>query len=130
MTDPVADMLTRIRNANSVAKKAVEMPCTKIKLGLAEVLKREGYIADFDFSESKPQNTLKISLKYGPEGEKVIQTIKRESKPGCRVYVSADKVPDVLKGLGISVISTNKGILSGREAKEQNLGGELLCTVW
>lgn len=130
MTDPIADMLTRIRNANAVSKSTVEMPSTKVKLGIAEVLKREGYIKEFDFSESKPQNTLKLTLKYGPEGEKVIQVIKRESKPGCRVYVNADKIPSVLRGLGISIISTNKGILSGREAKDQNVGGEVLCTVY
>jgi small subunit ribosomal protein S8 len=130
MTDPIADMLTRVRNANSVMKAEVSMPSTKIKLGIAEVLKREGYIESFDFEEAKPQNNLKITLKYGSEGEKVIQTINRESTPGCRVYVKAEEIPAVLNGLGISVLSTNKGVLSGREAREQNVGGELLCTVW
>ncbi len=130
MTDPIADMLTRIRNAIAVRKQTVSMPCTKVKLGVAEVLKREGYIRDFDFQESQPQNTLVIALKYGPEGERVIEHIQRASRPGRRLYVGVDEVPRVLNGLGIAVLTTNRGMLSDREAREQHVGGEVLCTVW
>ncbi|MBN1257072.1 MAG: 30S ribosomal protein S8 [Planctomycetes bacterium] len=130
MTDPIADMLTRIRNANAVGKKTVSMPSTKVKLGIAEALKREGFITDFEFVESSPQNTLVISLKYGPEGEKVIQKIVRGSSPGRRLYTDVDSIPEVLNGLGISIISTDKGILSDREARLQRVGGEVLCSVW
>ncbi|MFH0910921.1 MAG: 30S ribosomal protein S8 [Planctomycetota bacterium] len=130
MTDPIADMLTRIRNAIAVAKPTVSMDSTKVKLGIAEVLKREGYIADFGFTEGHPQNLLTLTLKYGREGERVIQNIRRESRPGRRVYVQADAVPKVLNGLGIAILSTNQGILSDREARAKAIGGELLCTIW
>jgi small subunit ribosomal protein S8 len=130
MTDPIADMLTRIRNANAIRRDTVSMPSTKVKLGIAEVLKREGYIEDFDFVESSPQNTLVLTLKYGPEGEKVIQRLERESRPSCRVYVKHDEIPEVLNGLGIAVLSTNKGLVSGREAREMKVGGEFVCSVY
>jgi small subunit ribosomal protein S8 len=130
MTDPIADMLTRIRNALAVGKPTVRMPSTKVKLSIAEVLKREGYVADFIFLEGTPQNELEITLKYGAEGEKVIQHIKRASRPGCRVYVKTEKIPQVLNGLGIAVLSTNQGILSDREARAKAVGGELLCIIW
>ncbi|MHC4883995.1 MAG: 30S ribosomal protein S8 [Planctomycetota bacterium] len=131
MTDQIADMLTRIRNANRIARPSVSMPSSKSKIGIAEALKREGYIQEFSVSDEGAVNpTLTLQLKFGPEGEKVIQKITRESKPGCRVYVGVGDIPQVLNGLGISVLSTSKGILSGREAAEQRVGGELLCTVY
>ncbi len=130
MTDPIADMLTRIRNAVSVERPHVELPASKVKRGLAEVLKREGYIWDFDEIESKPVQQLKLDLKYGPNGERVIQRIKRISKPGRRVYRKARDLKPVLNGLGITIISTSRGVVSDREARQRNLGGEVLCEVW
>jgi small subunit ribosomal protein S8 len=130
MTDPIADMLTRIRNAVAVGKPEVGVPSTKIKLGIAEVLKREGYIEDFRLEEGRLQNTIVITLKYGPEGELVIQRIQRESRPGRRLYVGAQDVPEILNGLGIAIVSTNKGVLSDREAREQKVGGEVLCSIY
>jgi small subunit ribosomal protein S8 len=130
MTDPIADMLTRIRNAVSVERPHVELPASKVKRGLAEVLKREGYIWDFDEVESKPVQQLKLDLKYGPNGERVIQRIRRISKPGRRVYRKARDLKPVLNGLGITIISTSRGVVSDREARQRNLGGEVLCEVW
>ncbi|QDT64596.1 30S ribosomal protein S8 [Calycomorphotria hydatis] len=130
MTDPVADMLTRIRNAVSVEKPIVDIPTSKLKVGIADVLKREGYIWNYEVVESAPRNTLRISLKYGANGERVIQSISRESKPGCRQYVQVRETPRVLNGLGIAILSTSKGVLSNREARKENVGGELLCTVY
>ena len=130
VTDQIADMLTRIRNAVAVSKKDVSMPSCKIKVAIAEVLKREGYVADFEIVEGKVQNQLCIRLKYGPEGEKVISHIKRESAPGCRKYIGVSDIRPILNGLGISVQSTNQGVLSDREAREKNVGGELLCSIW
>jgi small subunit ribosomal protein S8 len=130
MTDPVADMLTRIRNANAIRKSDVSMPSSKVKLGIAEVLKREGFIEDFEIVEKPVQNDIRLRLRYGSEGEYVIQRIERFSKPGCRRYAGGKEVPHVLNGLGIAVISTNKGVLSDRECRQQNVGGEVLCTVW
>lgn len=130
MTDPIADMLTRIRNAVTVERPQVDIPLSKVKLGIAGVLQREGYIWDFEVLEQKPFSILRLNLKYGPNGERVIQFIKRVSKPGCRVYSHSQKLPDVLQGLGISIVSTNKGLLSNREAKSQGVGGEVLCTIW
>jgi small subunit ribosomal protein S8 len=131
MTDPIADMLTRIRNANAIGMPTVRMPSTRIRLGLAEVMQREGYIEGFEFEETdRPQNELVIRLKYGPEGEKVIQRIDRASSPGCRHYVKADEIPQVLNGLGITILSTNQGMLSDREAREKHVGGEVVCSIW
>ena len=130
MTDPIADMLTRIRNAVSVERPQVEMPVSKVKKGLAEVLKREGYIWDWTTEDAKPVGQLRIELKYGPSGEQVIRKIKRVSKPGCRVYSRAKDLRPVLNGLGISILSTSKGVMSDREARQQKLGGEILCEVW
>ncbi len=130
MTDPIADMLTRIRNATRIEKPHVDMPCSKIKIGIAEVLQREGYVWDFEIIEQQPQNVLRINLKYGPNGELVLQKIDRVSKPGRRVYAGAKAVPEVLQGLGISILSTNVGVLSNREARKQRVGGEVLCTIW
>ncbi len=130
MTDPIADMLTRIRNAVRVEKSHVDIPLSKVKRGLAEVLKREGYIWDWEEVESTPVKHIRILLKYGPNGERVIQNIKRISKPGRRVYSGAAKLRPVLGGLGISVISTSRGVISDREARQRRLGGEVLCEVW
>lgn len=132
MTDPIADMLTRIRNAVRVERASVQMPLSKVKRGLAEVLKREGYIWDWreEEEEGKPAKQLCIDLKYGPNGERVIQNIKRISKPGRRVYAQAKGLRPVLNGLGISVISTSRGVVSDREARQKNLGGEVLCELW
>lgn len=130
MTDPIADMLTRIRNALHIERPFVDVPSSRVKIGIAEVLQREGYIWDFEIVEQSPQNVLRINLKYGPNGERVIQRIQRTSKPGRRVYAGLADLPDVLQGLGICVVSTSKGILSNREAKKEHVGGELLCTIW
>ena len=130
MTDPIADMLTRIRNAVSVERPNVEMPASKVKRGVAEVLKREGYIWDFTTETGEPVDQLHIDLKYGPSGEKIIRHIKRVSKPGCRVYSRAKDLRPVLNGLGISILSTSKGVMSDREARQQKVGGEVICEVW
>lgn len=130
MTDPIADMLTRIRNAVRVERPYVDMPLSKVKRGLADVLKREGYIWDWSEVESKPTNQLRIDLKYGPNGERVIQHIKRVSKPGCRKYSGSRDLRPVLNGMGITIISSSRGVISDREARQRNLGGEVLCEVW
>ncbi len=130
MTDPIADMLTRIRNAVSVERQNVAMPISKVKAGVADVLKREGFIWDWKTEEGQPVGELQIDLKYGPSGERVIRHIKRISKPGCRVYTSARELRPVLNGLGISILSTSKGVMSDREARQQKVGGEVLCEVW
>jgi len=130
MTDPIADMLTRIRNAARIERPHVDMPSSKVKRGLADVLKREGYIWDWEETESKPASSLRIELKYGPNGERVIQHVRRVSKPGCRVYSRACDLRPVLNGLGISVISSSRGVISDREARQRNLGGEVLCEIW
>ena len=130
MTDPIADMLTRIRNALRIERTHVEIPASHVKTGIAEVLKREGYIWEFEVVEQEPQNVLRLNLKYGPNGEDVIQSIQRVSKPGRRVYARSSDCGDVLQGLGISVISTSQGVLSNREAKSKSIGGEVLCEIW
>jgi small subunit ribosomal protein S8 len=130
MTDPIADMLTRIRNAVRVERPHVEMPLSKVKRGLAEVLKREGYIWGFEEVNGEPVSQLRIELKYGPNGERVIRHLKRVSKPGRRVYQHAKGLRPVLNGLGISIISTSSGVISDREARQRNLGGEVLCELW
>lgn len=131
MTDPIADMLTRIRNAVRVERRFVDVPLSQLKRGVAEVLKREGYIWDFEEQEVEGQaaKQLRIELKYGPNGERVIQTIKRVSKPGCRVYSKSRDLRPVLNGLGISILSTSRGVVSDREARQQKLGGEVLCEI-
>ncbi len=130
MTDPIADMLTRIRNAVRIERPYVDMPISKVKRGLADVLKREGYIWDWKEVDSTPVQELRVELKYGPNGERVIRHLKRVSTPGRRVYSKARGLPPILNGLGISVISTNRGVISDREARQRNLGGEVLCEVW
>ncbi len=132
MTDPLADMLTRIRNAVRIERPIVEMPLSKVKRGVAEVLKREGYIWDWreEDGQDKPVKQLCIDLKYGPNGERVIRHIKRVSKPGRRVYSRSTDLKPILNGLGISIISTSRGVISDREARQKKLGGEVLCELW
>ena len=130
MTDPIADMLTRIRNAVRVERPNVTMPLSKVKRGLAEVLKREGYIWDWQEVAAEPVAQLRIELKYGPNGERVIRHIKRVSKPGRRVYSGATSLRPVLNGLGIQILSTSRGVISDREARQRKLGGEVLCELW
>jgi small subunit ribosomal protein S8 len=127
--DPIADMLTRIRNANRVGRKLVLINKSKICTGIAEVLKDEGYIEEFDVIDDGKQGQIRVKLKYSMSGDKVIHEIERLSKPGRRVYNKVEELPKVLNGMGIAVISTSKGVMSDRRAREQNVGGELLCTV-
>ena len=132
MTDPIADMLTRIRNANIAMHDEVSMPSSKLKEALASVLFKEGYINEFETTDndSGVGRTLTIAMKYSPERERVISGIKRVSKPGLRVYTSSDQIPRVLGGLGVAVLSTNKGLITDREARKGKVGGEVLCYVW
>jgi small subunit ribosomal protein S8 len=147
MTDPLADMLTRIRNANAIERPAVDMPATGIKIALAQVLKDEGFVLDYQVGRmetppegqptlqpekdlSLPRVILRVFLKYGPEGERVIRHIARASRPGRRLFRRSNQLRPVLDGLGISILSTSRGVMSDRRARAQRLGGELLCTVW
>jgi small subunit ribosomal protein S8 len=132
MTDPIADMLTRIRNANMAMHDEVRMPSSKIKQALAAVLAKEGYIVSYEIEDvaGKPWQTLVIRMKYSPDRSRTISGLKRVSKPGLRVYRGASDVPRVLGGLGVAVVSTNQGLLSDREARRRNVGGEVLCFVW
>ena len=130
LTDPIADMLTRIRNAIVVKRSHVDVPASQLKRGLAEVLKREGYIWDWQEVEADPVKQLRLELKYGANGEVVIQHIKRISTPGRRVYRKAKEMRPVLNGLGITIISTSSGIVSDREARQKNIGGEVLCEIY
>ena len=132
MTDPLADMLTRIRNANVAMHDEVVMPSSKLKAALAEVLHSEGYIGEFSANENtdRPGATLTINMKYSPDRERVISGIKRVSKPGLRVYTKSDQIPRVLGGLGVAVLSTSKGLLTDRAARKAKIGGEILCFVW
>ena len=130
MTDPIADMLTRIRNANSVHHDKVEIPASKVKQAMAEILKREGFIKDYDLVNDNKQGVLRLSLKYGPNREKVITGLKRISKPGLRVYAKKEQLPRVLGGLGIAIISTSQGIMTDKQARKENVGGEVLAFVW
>jgi small subunit ribosomal protein S8 len=129
MTDPISDILTRLRNANLVHKKRISMPASRLKVGIAQILKEEGFIADFQVEPAKPSSRLSISMKYGQDGELVLRTIQRISKPGCRVYAGASDLKPVLRGMGIQILSTPKGILSDRTARQEKVGGEILCKV-
>ncbi len=129
-TDPIADMLTRIRNANRADKDIVDIPASNIKIHIAETLKEEGFIKDCKQIEKYPQNMIRIYLKYGKDKEKVISGLKRISKPGLRVYVKNDEIPRVLGGLGIAILSTSRGILTDKEARREGVGGEVICYVW
>ncbi len=132
MTDPIADMLTRIRNANVAMHDEVSMPSSKLKLALADVLEKEGYIEGYEAEDNtgKPGSTLTIAMKYSPERQRVISGIKRVSKPGLRVYSKNDTIPRVLGGLGVAVLSTNKGLITDRAARKAKVGGEVVCYVW
>ncbi|ENQ3108176.1 TPA: 30S ribosomal protein S8 [Bacillus pseudomycoides] len=130
MTDPIADMLTRIRNANMVRHEKLEVPASKIKKEIAEILKREGFIRDVEYIEDNKQGILRIFLKYGVNNERVITGLKRISKPGLRVYAKADEVPRVLNGLGIALVSTSKGVMTDKEARQLQTGGEVVAYVW
>lgn len=129
MTDPIADMLTRIRNSVRVERPFVDIPSSGVKKGIADVLKREGFIWDWKEVEQEPAPQIRIELKYGPNGERVIQMIKRLSKPGRRMYAGSRELKPVLGGLGIRIISTSKGVISDREARREKVGGELICEV-
>ena len=128
--DKIADMLTRIRNANIMKYPTVEVVGTKMTLGIAEILKREGYIEDYNYEKSTQGDKLTLTLKYGPKKERVIQGLKRISKSGLRVYAKADEIPRVLNGLGIAIISTSKGLMTDKEAREARVGGEVLAYIW
>ena len=130
MTDPIADFLSRIRNANSVYLDKVEIPCSNIKLAIAQLLKQEGFIKDYSFAQDNKQGILTVKLKYGPEREKVITGIQRISRPGLRQYTKRKDLPRVLGGLGIAIISTSKGIMSDKQARKAGLGGEVIAYVW
>jgi len=132
MTDPIADMLTRLRNANVAMHDDVAMPSSKVKEALAELLKKEGYIEDYAAADNtdRPGRTLSITMKYSPERARIISGIKRISKPGLRVYTKSDKIPRVLGGLGVAVVSTSQGLMTDREARKRRMGGEILCFVW
>ena len=132
MSDPIADMLTRIRNANTAKHDTVDIPSSKMKVSIAEILKKEGYIKDFEIKkDEKGFSTIHVVMKYGKDkNEKIISGLKRISKPGLRVYANTDELPKVLGGLGIAIISTNKGVLTDKEARKENVGGEVLAFVW
>ena len=130
MTDPVADMLTRIRNANTAGHDTVEIPASKIKKNIAEILLAEGYIKAYEIVKGETQDTIKVEMKYGPGKQRVISGIKRISKPGLKVYAKKDEVPKVLGGLGIAIISTSNGLITDKKARALGVGGEVICYVW
>jgi small subunit ribosomal protein S8 len=130
VTDPIADMLTRIRNANTANHETVDIPASKIKRSVAQILKEEGFIRDFELISQGPQGIIRIHLKYGPDREKVITGLRRISRPGLRVYTSKSEIPRVLGGLGLVIMSTSKGVMSGKRAKREGCGGEVLAYVW
>lgn len=130
MSDPIADMLTRIRNANVVRHETVEIPASKMKKEIAEILKKEGFIRDAEYVEDNKQGIIRLFLKYGPNNERVISGLKRISKPGLRVYTKSQEIPRVLGGLGIAIISTSKGVMTDKDARQAKSGGEVICYVW
>lgn len=130
VTDPIADLLTRMRNANQMRYNEVVVPSSKVKLTIVDILKKEGYIANYKVEKNDVQDNIIITLKYGNNKERVISGLKRISKPGLRVYAKAEEIPTVLNGLGISIVSTSQGIMTGKEAKKLNLGGEVLAYIW
>jgi small subunit ribosomal protein S8 len=130
VTDPIADLLTCIRNANMAKKEKVEVPASKIKHGLIDILKREGFIRSYRVVEERGHNMLRIYLKYGPKQERVISGLQRVSRPSVRQYVGKDKIPRVIGGLGICILSTSRGLMTDREARRQGIGGELICKIW
>ena len=130
MTDPVADFLTRVRNAIRAKQQKVDVPASKLKLEMARILKEEGYISNFKATEENGQKLLRVYLKYGNGSEAAISNLNRISKPGCRVYVGRTEIPRVLGGLGINILTTPKGVMTGRDARKNGVGGEILCEVW
>src|SRR5215831_768758 len=130
MTDPIADMLTRVRNAVQAKHQKVDMPSSRLKTEIARILKEEGYISHFKTADEGGKSFLTLFLKYGPKGEKVISSIERISRPGCRVYVSKGEIPRVLGGLGINILTTSHGVMTGKQARKQGFGGELLCNIY
>jgi len=130
MTDSIADMLTRIRNANVAYHDVVEMPTSKVKIEIAKILKKEGYIKDYEVAKGNSHNFLRIKMHYGPNRERSITGIKRISKPGLRVYAKKDEIPKVLGGLGTAIISTSKGLMTDKRARKERVGGEVICYVW
>ena len=130
MTDPIADYLTRIRNANIAKHSSVEIPASNIKKSISEILKREGFIRDYEVAEDNKQGVIKVFLKFGPNGERVISGLKRISKPGLRNYVSAEDLPKVLNGLGVAIVSTSADVITDKEARQKGIGGEVIAYVW
>ncbi len=130
VTDQIADMLTRIRNAAMAGHDRVLVPASKIKLEIAKILKAQGYIQKYDLVDDKPQGKIRLHLRYTPEGKPVISGLRRVSRPGVRTYVAADEIPRVMGGLGIAILSTSRGVLTGREARRRRVGGEVLCYIW
>jgi small subunit ribosomal protein S8 len=130
VTDPIADMLTRIRNANQMRYKEVEVPASKLKIEIARILKDEGFISDYKIKKNNIQDIIVLNLKYGQNKERVITGLKKISKPGLRVYAKADEVPKVLNGLGIAIVSTSKGVMTDKQARNETLGGEVLAYIW
>ncbi len=130
MSDPIADLLTRIRNASSAEHEKVDIPSSKLKVRITEILKEEGFIKNFRLIEDKKQGTLRVYLKYGPGNEKIISGLVRVSKPGRRVYVDKDKIPSILGGMGVAILSTSRGVMTDRAVRKQQLGGEVLAYVW
>ncbi|MBP2624248.1 30S ribosomal protein S8 [Streptococcus oricebi] len=130
MTDPIADFLTRIRNANQANHEVLEAPASNLKKGIAEILKREGFVKNVEYIEDDKQGIIRVFLKYGQNGEKVITGLKRVSTPGLRIYKKRDDLPKVLNGLGIAIISTSEGLLTDKEARQKNVGGEVIAYVW
>ncbi len=130
MTDPISDMLTRVRNAISAKHQKVDVPLSKLKLEIVEILKNEGFINNFKVTGESPRRVIRIYLRYGTKGESVIHHLHRLSKPGCRVYVGSDEIPNVLGGLGINILSTSQGVMTGKKARREHIGGELLCEIY
>jgi small subunit ribosomal protein S8 len=130
LSDPIADMLTRIRNANTALNEKADIPASKMNEDIAKILKSEGYVTDFKIIENKKQGVLRVTLKYGPDRSRVITGIRRTSKPGRRVYRGAKELPRVLGGMGIAIVSTPKGVITDKQAREANVGGEVICEVW
>lgn len=130
MTDPIADFLTRVRNANLARHESLEVPASKVKKEIANILKREGFVKNVEFVEDDKQGVIRVFLKYGQDNERVITGLKRISKPGLRVYAKADDVPKVLNGLGIAIVSTSEGLITDKEARAKNTGGEILAYIW
>ena len=130
LTDPVADFLTRVRNAIGARQQKVDVPASKLKLEIARILKEEGYIANFKATEEEGRKVIRVYLKYGPNNEAAISRVERISRPGCRVYVGRNEIPRVLGGLGINILTTPKGVMTGRQARKAGVGGEVLCQIW